>query len=68
MERTEAFDDFIDPAYQKPEIWRLLQGLITGAAVFGVLAMALVGGANALIGGIPVERLMIELRLSLIHI
>ena len=62
MERTEAFDDFIDPAYQKPEIWRLLQGLITGAAVFGVLAMALVGGANALIGGIPVERLMIELR------
>jgi membrane protease YdiL (CAAX protease family) len=62
MERTEAFDDFIDPAYQKPEIWRLLQGLITGIAVFGVVATVLVGGANAIFGMIPMGSLMAELQ------
>jgi membrane protease YdiL (CAAX protease family) len=62
MERTEAFDDFIDPAYRKPEIWRLLQGLITGIAVFGVVASALVGGANAIFGIIPMGSLMDNLQ------
>lgn len=62
MERTEAFDDFIDPAYQKPEIWRLLQGLITGIAVFGVVATVLVGAANALFAKIPMGDLMAELQ------
>ena len=62
MERTEAFDDFIDPAYQKPEVWRLVQGLITGIAVFGVVATVLVGGANAIFGMIPMGSLMVELQ------
>lgn len=58
MERTEAFDTFIDPAYERNEIWRLLQGLITGTCVFVVLAFVILGAGNGLLGLYDVDALI----------
>lgn len=53
--RTEAFENFVDPAKDYPQIWRIILAVVVAILVYIALTIAFVVAVGLLMGGKPMQ-------------